>query len=142
MALMNKDTLNKEELKLAFEQYKLYVEMADKISERRGHANTFFTTVNTLLFTVATFIGSNDLVWTIFINMQKTRVKNQFPSKYKQMVLLVPRLQSGLQTIPKSLILLTRLQGIAELAFPLPILQQMGMFPHVIWRSLGMIEII
>ena len=33
------------------EQYKLYVEMADKISERRAKANTFFLSVNTLLVT-------------------------------------------------------------------------------------------
>lgn len=30
-----------------FEQYKLYVEMADKISARRQTANTFFLTINT-----------------------------------------------------------------------------------------------
>ena len=29
------------------EQYKLYVQMADKISERRQSANSFFLTVNT-----------------------------------------------------------------------------------------------
>ena len=31
------------------EQYKLYVEMADRISQRRGAANTFFLTFNTAL---------------------------------------------------------------------------------------------
>ena len=31
------------------EQYKLYVEMADRISARRGTANTFFLTVNTVV---------------------------------------------------------------------------------------------
>ncbi len=31
------------------EQYKLYVEMADKISSRRASANEFFLTINTLL---------------------------------------------------------------------------------------------
>jgi hypothetical protein len=31
------------------EQYKLYVQMADKISERRQSANSFFLTVNTVL---------------------------------------------------------------------------------------------
>lgn len=31
------------------EQYKLYVEMADKISERRQTANTFFLTINTAI---------------------------------------------------------------------------------------------
>ncbi|MBN8593513.1 MAG: hypothetical protein J0M33_17290 [Anaerolineae bacterium] len=35
-----------------FEQYKLYVEMADKISERRNTANSFFLTANTLLITI------------------------------------------------------------------------------------------
>lgn len=32
------------------EQYKLYVEMADRISARRGAANTFFLTLNTAVF--------------------------------------------------------------------------------------------
>lgn len=36
---------------LVFEQYKLYVEMADRVSQRRGLANTFFLTLNTLIFT-------------------------------------------------------------------------------------------
>jgi hypothetical protein len=31
------------------EQYKLYVEMADRISQRRGAANTFFLSINTAL---------------------------------------------------------------------------------------------
>ena len=34
------------------EQYKLYVEMADRISNRRGLTNTFFLTLNTGIFTV------------------------------------------------------------------------------------------
>lgn len=34
------------------EQYKLYVEMADRVSARRGLANTFFLTLNTAVFTV------------------------------------------------------------------------------------------
>ena len=34
------------------EQYKLYVEMADRISSRRGLTNTFFLTLNTLVFTI------------------------------------------------------------------------------------------
>jgi len=36
------------------EQYKLYVQMADKISERRHSTNTFFLTVNT---TLIAFLG-------------------------------------------------------------------------------------
>jgi hypothetical protein len=34
------------------EQYQLYVEMADRVSSRRGLANTFFLTLNTAVFTV------------------------------------------------------------------------------------------
>jgi hypothetical protein len=33
-------------------QYKLYVEMADRISQRRGLSNTFFMTVNAAIFTL------------------------------------------------------------------------------------------
>jgi hypothetical protein len=33
------------------EQYKMYVEMADRISARRGLTNTFFLTLNSLVFT-------------------------------------------------------------------------------------------
>jgi len=67
MSLKNKETYNPDELKVIFEQYKLYVEMADKVSQRRMSANTFFTTVNTLLFMVAAFIGNKDLQRIIFV---------------------------------------------------------------------------
>ena len=43
---------------ILFEQYKLYVELMDKISERRIQANSFFLTVNTLLVTALTTILS------------------------------------------------------------------------------------
>ena len=33
------------------EQYKIYVEMADRVSARRGTSNTFFLTLNTIIFT-------------------------------------------------------------------------------------------
>lgn len=36
-----------------FDQYRLYVEMADRISQRRTTANTFFLTANAALLTVA-----------------------------------------------------------------------------------------
>ncbi len=36
------------------EQYKLYVEMADRVSQRRATANTFFLTLNTGLLGLAT----------------------------------------------------------------------------------------
>lgn len=35
---------------LIFEQYKLYVEMADRISSRRDTANAFFLTLNSIVF--------------------------------------------------------------------------------------------
>jgi len=35
-----------------FEQYKLYVESADKISDRRQNANNYFITINTALITL------------------------------------------------------------------------------------------
>jgi hypothetical protein len=38
-----------------FEQYKLYVEMADQVSNRRNLANTFFLTLHTLLLGVLGF---------------------------------------------------------------------------------------
>lgn len=41
----------KDYKKHLLEQYKLYVEMADRISSRRSKANTFFLSVNTLLVT-------------------------------------------------------------------------------------------
>ena len=51
------------------EQYKLYVEMADKISSRRSKANTFFLSVNTLLVTaigILTDLGSSFLTLNPF----------------------------------------------------------------------------
>ena len=38
-----------------FEQYKLYIEMADRISSRRNLANTFFLTLHTLLLGASAF---------------------------------------------------------------------------------------
>jgi hypothetical protein len=34
------------------DQYKMYVEMADRVSSRRGLTNTFFLTLNTLVFSL------------------------------------------------------------------------------------------
>lgn len=42
----------------AFEQYKLYLKMADRISSRRQSANSFFVTVNTVLVTLAGYSKS------------------------------------------------------------------------------------
>lgn len=40
-------------------QYRLYVEMADRISQRRALANTFFLTANTALATVLGAVGAS-----------------------------------------------------------------------------------
>ena len=45
-----------------FEQYKLYVEMADKVSERRSTANAFFLTANTILIFIYGAIFGKDLL--------------------------------------------------------------------------------
>ena len=66
MGLFNAETFSEQEQKTAFEQYKLYVEMANKISERRGSANTFFTTLNTVLFTITAIIRSREMLWVAF----------------------------------------------------------------------------
>jgi hypothetical protein len=42
------------------EQYKLYVEMADRVSDRRSLANTFFLTANTFLVSVFGAIVGKD----------------------------------------------------------------------------------
>ena len=53
-----------------FEQYKLYVEMADRVSNRRNLANTFFLTLHTLLLGVIGFSFEKgptiDEYWIIF----------------------------------------------------------------------------
>lgn len=45
-----------------FELYKLAVEMADRISARRGIANSFFLTVSTAL---ATLLGTQEMRWYV-----------------------------------------------------------------------------
>ncbi|WFE36005.1 hypothetical protein [Micromonospora sp. WMMD975] len=42
-----------ERRKVILEQYKTYVEMADRVSARRGLTNTFFLSLNTLIATAA-----------------------------------------------------------------------------------------
>ncbi|WP_433526833.1 RipA family octameric membrane protein [Nocardia pseudovaccinii] len=52
------------------EQYRLYVEMADRVSARRGLTNTFFLTLNSGIFTLAAAFGkspSQDKVWWLAI---------------------------------------------------------------------------
>jgi hypothetical protein len=56
---MNKKLLNKSKQKYGenyyshyFDQYKIYVESAEKISDRRQNANNFFLTINTVLISI------------------------------------------------------------------------------------------
>ena len=49
--IIDEKTYGKNYKKHLLEQYKLCVEMADKISSRRSTANSFFLSVNTLLIT-------------------------------------------------------------------------------------------
>lgn len=44
---------------IVLEQYKLYVEMADRVSSRRSLANTFFLTLNTAVFAAIGVLWEN-----------------------------------------------------------------------------------
>jgi hypothetical protein len=49
----------------SLEQYKLFVEMADRVSSRRGSANTFFLTIDTFLLSIfGTLISSTQAIGT------------------------------------------------------------------------------
>ena len=50
-----------ERAKMLLEQYKLYVESASKVSDRRGAANTFLLTANTALVTVCGLVAGKDI---------------------------------------------------------------------------------
>lgn len=51
-SLWNADAdATRSDIQLVMDQYKLYVEMADRVSARRSLANTFFLTLNTAIFT-------------------------------------------------------------------------------------------
>jgi hypothetical protein len=62
---MDDDVSLSDELPAAYlDQYKLAVEMADRVSARRGAANTFFLTVNTAL---AAVLGGKELRWYVAV---------------------------------------------------------------------------
>ncbi|WP_208758323.1 RipA family octameric membrane protein [Micromonospora violae] len=48
------------------EQYKIYVEMADRVSARRGSTNTFFLAVNTAVFTLV------NVIWAQGVQVPRT----------------------------------------------------------------------
>ena len=44
------------------EEYKMYVEMMDRVTERRGKANMFYTTLLSTLLALASFLTENKLI--------------------------------------------------------------------------------
>ncbi len=87
MKLINKNNLTNDiDKNNLLEQYKTYVESADKISDRRINVNAFFITLNSALITVITIFFSNvnllfflTLLGTIFSILWFLNLKN-----YKQ----------------------------------------------------------
>lgn len=69
MKLINKDNLSQEDMKILLEQYKFYVEISDRISQRRMNTNTFFISVNTLLLTIASSLKNVTLSEVVFIGI-------------------------------------------------------------------------
>lgn len=63
---VKEENYGEEYKKHLLEQYKLYVEMADKISSRRADANTYFLSINTILLTaigILSRLGSSFLTF-------------------------------------------------------------------------------
>jgi hypothetical protein len=58
----SKESYGSEYEKHLFEQYKLYVEMADRVSARRMLANTFFVGVHTALITAFTVLLKENIL--------------------------------------------------------------------------------
>ena len=57
----SRGTLDDEKLRgVLLDQFKLYVEMADRISARRQNANTFALTVNTALIALVGYVQTQD----------------------------------------------------------------------------------
>ena len=66
MELINKD--NKDISDALLEQYKLYVEMMDKVSERRGNANSLFITLHTAVLGIIGINGFNvEKYWLLIV---------------------------------------------------------------------------
>lgn len=74
--LINENLKNDaEKFNINLEQYKLYVEMADRISSRRQNANSFFLSINTAIVALVSYVqlGNSDtatfkLHWLIAIS--------------------------------------------------------------------------
>jgi len=53
LIVIKKEELTGEQQHQIFEQYKMYVELADRVSQRRINVNSFFITANATLLTIA-----------------------------------------------------------------------------------------
>ena len=53
------DEVEKMDKTILLEQYKMYVEMADRISQRRHSTNTYFLSVNTFLISFFAYIAND-----------------------------------------------------------------------------------
>ncbi|NDD62595.1 MAG: hypothetical protein EBZ36_01220 [Acidobacteria bacterium] len=65
----SKEVYGSEFEKHLFEQYKLYVEMADRISARRMLANSFFVGVHTALITAFTVLLKEKVLLPTFVGL-------------------------------------------------------------------------
>lgn len=94
------------------EQYKLYVEMADKISERRQSANNYLLTVNSILVSLFGFLSgfgstSGPQIWRYFVLLAGLLVSITWATlirSYRQLnsgkFEVIHRLESQLPTAP------------------------------------------
>ena len=61
-----------EDKQIAFEQYKLYVDLVDRVSERRHKTNSYFLSLNVFLISLLGVLSATGLVdlqlgWTFFV---------------------------------------------------------------------------
>lgn len=71
------------------EQYKLYVEMADRVSERRMKASSFFLSVNAFLITALSYLSDNNLgfmnIFICILGVILTAVWGYLLNSYRQL---------------------------------------------------------
>ena len=60
-ALFNSKDIEESKFQIFLEQYKLYLGLTDKISERRQNANTYFLSINTGLCALLGYLFSNNV---------------------------------------------------------------------------------
>ena len=66
---MNEEKNNKQNNQvILFEQYKIAVEMADRISARREKTNSYFLTINTALVGLVTYLSLSDITCPILLS--------------------------------------------------------------------------